>query len=291
MEERISFERFLFGDGKSIVINDIEFFIDRIFVLPKFQPHKLEKAVSLSVEYCQNPDFRRKFLEKSNECPVLIYQLFKRGIFEFENIEPFLHSRDTFILCCYFRKEINNFGNFVRSKQIPYDFDESLLGNSNDIDQLVEYGFINSSLEYCLKYDVIDDLPKFDNLNHEAKWSPFEWSLRPQYLNLLSFAGYFGSIKCFKQLLLKGFEINKKVMSMVVCGGCFDLFHLCRGSTQFSIDNVCRAAEFCQLSLLVFMKENGTDIIAKAKYEFNLFLMRLLFILLLGRVILVLLNI
>ena len=215
MEEKTSFEKFLFGEGNGIVIDDMEFCVDRIVMLPRIRPHQLEKAVELSAEYCKFADFRRKLLEKSNECPVLIYQLFKRGFFVFEEIEPFLNDRVTFFLCYYFRKEIENFESFIESKYKPYGFDESFFENENDIDQLIEYGYLQSSIEYCLKYDVIDDFAFFNNLNQAAKWSPFEWSFRPDYLDLLSFAGFFGSIKCFKHLLMKGFEINDNVLSTI----------------------------------------------------------------------------
>jgi len=263
MDQRISFERFLFGDGNEIRINDMEFCVDRIVMLPKILPHQLEKAVDISVEYCQIPDFRRKLLEKSNECPVLIYQLHKRNILVFEEIEPFLKDRDTYLLSYYFWKEIEGFYSFIKNKSKPHGIDDSCFKNTNDIDQLIEYGFLQSSIEYCLKYDVIDDLTVCENLNQEAKWSPFEWSNKPDYLGLLSFAGFFGSIKCFKHLLMKGFEINAKVLSMVVCGGCFDLFHLCQGQQSLTPKLVCQSSKFFHLSLLVFMIENGSYINAK----------------------------
>ena len=82
-----------------------------------------------------------------------------------------------------------------------------------------------SSIECILKYDVIDDLVGFNISKGEAKWSLFEWSMKPQHLDLLSFSVFFGSIKCFKHLLMNGFEINDKVISMVVRGGCLDIFH------------------------------------------------------------------
>jgi len=324
MEENISFERFLFGDGNEIRINDMGFCVDRIIELPKIRPHQLEKAVNLSIEYCQIAVFKRKLLEKSYNCPVLIYQLYKRGIFVFGEIEPFLKNDNAFLLCYYFRKEIEDFESFIKSKYKPYGFDKSFIENASDIDILIEYGYLPSSIEYCLKYDVIDDLLNVDNLSQKAKWSPFEWSIKPEYLDLLSFSGFFGSIKCFKHLLMKGIEINENVLSMVVCGGCFDLFHLCQGRQFLIPDLVCKASEFFHLNLLVFMIENGADIKAKGKdnwtalhyaarnghlnmvkYLVNqkadmnskgkdvefLYLMRILFIRRLDMVILVLLNI
>ena len=291
MEGKISFEDFLFGEGNEIRIKDIEFCVDRIVMLPKIRPHQLDKAVRLSIEYCQIADFRGKLLEKSNECHVLIYQLFKRGIFVFEEIEPFLCSRDTFLLSYYFRNEIKDFYSFIKNKSKPHGIDDSCFKNTNDIDQLIEYGFLQSSIEYCLKYDVIDDLTVCENLNQEAKWSPFEWSNKPDYLGLLSFAGFFGSIKCFKHLLMKGFEIDAKVLSMVVCGGSFDLFHIYQGKQFGALNLVCKASQFFHLPLLVFMIENGADINAKEYRVEFFYLIILLFILLLDMVILVLLNI
>jgi len=265
MEEKISFERFLFGGGNEIRINDMEFCVDRIFMLLKIRPHQLEKAVRLSVEYCQFSDFSRKLLEKSYECPVLIYQLYKRGILVFEEIEPFLRNGNTFLLCYYFRKVVKDFDNFIKSKSKPYGIDESFFENENVMDQLIEYGYLQSSIEYCLKYDVIDDLLSIDNINQEARWSPFEWSNKPEHKDLLSFSGFFGSIKCFKHLLMKGFEINENVLSMVVCGGSFDLFHICQGQQFLTPNLFCKAAQFFHQPLLGFLIENGGDKNAKDK--------------------------
>jgi len=54
--------------------------------------------------------------------------------------------------------------------------------------------------------------------------------------------GFFGSIKCFKSLLMKGFEIKKNVLYMVVYSGCFDLFHLCQGQEFVSTKLLCEAS-------------------------------------------------
>jgi len=291
MEGKISFESSLFGDENEIVIDDMEFCINRIVMLPKIRPHQLDKAVSLSVEYCKLVDFRQKILEKFYECPVLIYRLYKSGIFEFVDIEPFLGNNNTFLLSYYFRKEINDFENYIKSKRQPYNLDGSFFENENDMDQWIEYGFPPSSTEYCIKYDVIDDLVIINDLKQTARWSPFEWSFRPEYLDLLSFAGFFGSIKCFKYLFMKGFEINGQTVSMVVCCGSLDLFHLCQGPQFISPQLVCKASEFSHLPLLVFMIEHNVDINAKDNCYgfFNLTI--LLFIKLPKMVILVLLII
>ena len=72
---------------------------------------------------------------------------------------------------------------------------------------------------------------------------------------------------CFKHLLMKGFEINENVLSMVFCGGSFDLFHICQGQQSVTPNLVIKASEFFHLPLLVFMRENGADISAKDQHH------------------------
>ena len=135
---------------------------------------------------------------------------------------------------------------------------------------MIEYGFLPSSIEYCLKYDVFDILQDMEIFHQEAKWSPFEWSNKPKYLDLLSFSGFFGSVKCFKHLLMNDFEITDQVLSMVVCSGCLDLLHLCQRQQSFTYDDIFMASEFFHLPLLVFMIENGADVNSK-NYDVLLF--------------------
>jgi len=59
---------------------------------------------------------------------------------------------------------------------------------------------------------------------------------------------------------MKGFKIKDDVLSMVICGGCFDLFHICNGQQLVTSESICKASEFFHLHLLVFMNENRTDL-------------------------------
>jgi len=265
MNDQISFKRFLYGDGMEMTINDEDFCIDRTLMLPKIHPHKLEKALSISAKYCQAADFRRKMIKKSNECPVLIYKLYKRRVLGFEEIEPFLRSNGSFLLSYYFWKEISDFTCLISKKYKPFGIDESFFENTNEIDQLIEYGYHPSSIEYCLKYDIVDDFKNINDLFQEAKWSPFEWSLKPENLDLFSFSGFFGSIKCFKHFLMNGARVNDNALSNVICSGCLDLFHLCNVIPMNS-QCLCKASMYFQLPLLVFYLENGADLHIRDRY-------------------------
>jgi len=265
-EKIIAFEKYLYGEQVDCTyeIVDIDFWVGRIYIFPMLRPFELEKCFRLCVEYCKNSEFREKLLEKCNFCIVLIHRLYKRGIYSFYEIEPFLRNEDSLILSYYFRSEISDFESFIRNKSHCFDFDESFLENLQFIDDLIEYGFHQSSLEYCLKYDDVDSFRNFNILNQTlCKWSPFEWSLKPESLDLLSFSGFFGSINCFKHLLMNGYEIDDKVRSLVVCSGSIDLFHLCNEGMFFSTECLFEACSHCQLSILNFLYENQACLNAK----------------------------
>jgi len=77
---------------------------------------------------------------------------------------------------------------------------------------------------------------------------------------------------------MKGFEINDDVISMVVCSGCIDLYHICQVQNFSQTSFVCKASEFFHLPLLVLMKKHVYDVNSRDKYvEFQYFL-QLLFI-------------
>jgi len=267
MNDKISFEESLFGDEKEFILDEIDvgFCLDRIIEIPSLRPLKIERAVEICIRYCQNHEFRREILKKIYKCPILIYRLYKRSVFVYSEIEPLLRSRNSFIPSYYFRKEIEDFNSFITSKKKPFDLDNSFLENEEEIDKIIEYGFVPSSVEYCLKYDdfaVFRDV--FTTYPNNVRWSPLEWSARPSSLEILAFSGYFGSIRCFKHLILNGFTINDNVRSLIAFSGSFDLFHLCFDEGFNTRECLFNASRFCRLSLIKFLTENGADLNVKS---------------------------
>jgi len=55
-------EDFFLETEMKFLIDDLEFSINRIVILPKIRPHQHEKTLRLSAEYCKLADFRRKLL-------------------------------------------------------------------------------------------------------------------------------------------------------------------------------------------------------------------------------------
>ena len=262
MEKCCEFERNLFGDEIiEFDIYDVDFWVDRISVFPKIRPLSLDKIIPISKKYCGNPEFRLKLLMKYYFCPVLIYKLFKEGVYSIEDIKPIFQNDDSYIFCHYFKKEIGNFENFIKRKPQPLN-SHTIPRNDEDLEQLINTGFLPSSIEYCLKYDDIQYLEKINGpIKKFLKWSPFEWSYTPEphvLRDLLSFSAFFGSIKCFKYLLMNKYDINSTTIESAICGGSFDIFNMCLKTVS---DNcIYYASYFYRESIIESLIENGADI-------------------------------
>jgi len=262
------FEESLFGDNpvfEKTDIFDCTFWVNRIVKLPSLRPFLLEQVVGLCQQYCEHAEFRASLLDQAiDQCPVLVYRLYRLGCLSYEEIGELIIKIRNYSAFYYFRKEIPNFLEFMIEKNKPASlkFDFSL--DDHQIDLLIEFGFLPSTIEYCLKYDDIDVLTNNFVQYHlegtqKAKWSPFEWSKEPKSLFLLSFSSYFGSLHCFKFLLTNGFDVNDQVRLNAVCGGNIDIFHLCfHGISDFSQYQV-NACRFNRCSLLNFFMDNGSD--------------------------------
>jgi len=279
MEECIEFEKALYGDDPVFLRMDIanyDFWVDRLVNLPFFRPFLLESTANLCKEYCQDPIFRGKILKQSIiKSPVLIYRLFKLNIFRYEEIECCFDGNENYMVYYYFYNMINDFKGFIKQKESPYDVDFSFLDDLSCFPFLIEYGYCPTSIEYVLKYDDIDHLKDYISdigsfAENEAKWSPFEWSMKPKHRGYLSFSGHFGSVKCFKQLIMCGFLIDDGVIENVIYGGSNDLIHLCIAESNNLYCLAKCASAYCRMSFLSYLINNKIDMeIAINDYYFG----------------------
>ena len=266
MEEYIKFESVLFQDDpifENLNLCDVNFCVDRLVNHPSLRPLLLEKVVSLCKDLCQKTDFKERLLEKSAQiCPVLLFRLFKLGVYTANDIKPLLQADDCWLLCVYFRKQIRYFGKFFETKRKTFNIQ---LYNDTDIDQMIDYGFVPNSIEFCLKYDDLEVLKShsisFKNNNGQiGKWNPFEWASKPSSMYYLAFSGYFGSLKCFKQLLMIGYSIDDQVRNQAICNGSISIFHFCNDQNPYPNELIHYAAKFCQINMIKYLIENGANI-------------------------------
>jgi len=266
-DDLISFEKMIYSDNskfESITIFNVDFLTDLLVNYPKYRPFQLSNVVRMCKELCDDPIFRKElFMKCFLESPVILYRLFNEGVFSISEILSELEQTPYCLVCYYFKNFVDNFEELIEYKIKECDL--ALLNNEDDIPELLEFGFLHSTIEHCLKYDDNDFLlksmesPNFLEID-EASWSPFEWALKPECLNYLAFAGYFGSLKCFKSLLMNGFPIDKLVLESVICSGSEELFHMCLSPDIELSGLLFNAVQFCHFSIVEFLLERNVDI-------------------------------
>jgi len=275
MEKYTEFEDYLYGDNditQDFEIFDADFCAEHLARLPTLRPFSLEKSFRLCCKFCENEQFRELLLKKSSYyCPLLLYRLYKHGIYEIMKI---LLTKGSFVSLYYFRKRIDDFENKIKKIPKMYQLEQSILEDDWEMDLLIEYGFSPSSIEYCMKYDDIDAFKQkiiysSEILNQQAQWSPLEWSRDPKVYDFLSFSAYFGSINCFRHMLMNGWVINEKTNCISVCSGNTDLFHLCNQNVFDYSEHFCLASEFNRKSFLYFLVEKGINVDSKNSENFS----------------------
>jgi len=268
MEGLIGFEQSIYCNepvfGKSELV-ELDFYIEKLINHPRLRPHFLDSIVDLCLFYCNSIPFREILLEKSfTICHVLIHRLYLSGVYSFNEINEYLKNKSIFIPCYYYRKEIFDFNIFIGNKTIPVGFEREKWLDESFTNLCIKFGFAPSTIEFCLKYDDIESLLRITSdstiiLPDTVQWSPFEWSHCPKSLDILSFSGFFGSVRCFKFLLMKGYCIDQNTICSVIYSGQLDEFYICHNNGFDCSDYIDRAAEFCRIELFRYMIDNRTE--------------------------------
>jgi len=213
-----------------------------ISVLVRIRPFELERIAKICLEYGKRGEKFQSALIKmlSYDNMRLVYELFLAGFCDFGIILGYLRHYRNFYSHLYFFKENPSFLGKIQKlhSKVKYQdsffqkYSKELITNERTRDEYINYGAQKNSIEYALKYDEIEILhnssanPDFD-IQGVIEWSPFEWSLKPDDLNYLTVSAHFGSINCFKALLMKGSIVNQKVFFCSLHSGNFDIVHIC----------------------------------------------------------------
>jgi len=262
-KEQFVVEKKLYGESpvfEYIEIQKMDFLVNIFSIYPKLRPLHLEKFVFFCSYYLKDSYMRKIVLEKVFiVCPTLIQRLYRINGFTKEEIQESLEFHRSKFLCLFFKNDIEvDYSGFSES--------DAQYSDDTELDSLIQFGFLKSSIEFCLKYDLFEEIDKRMINNHnkrECEWSPFEWSEEPKSLDFLSFSGFFGSLKCFKVLLLSGFVINDQVVCSVVCSSSMGLFNLVFHQYKTNISLLHEASRFFNLSIIEYLVNHKADVNAK----------------------------
>jgi Pyruvate/2-oxoacid:ferredoxin oxidoreductase delta subunit len=102
------------------------------------------------------------------------------------------------------------------------------------IEEIRQFGYSKDSMGFFLKYDKFEELQQlstFPNFNVSAKIfiSPCDLpsGITLEEESLLSVSVFYGSVECFKFLLLNGAEVTSSVCVSAVKGGDLEIIQIC----------------------------------------------------------------
>jgi len=268
-KEQITFENMIYNDNPLFEYRDIsnkDFLVSLVGLYPKLRPHYLDEYAKLVSFYLNEDSFRKDVIEKAFiACPTIFQRLYKMNVFSQDEIVYYLNIHKKKFLCLFFKDDFE-----IDMIEFIEDQDYNQYKCDLELNKLVCFGFYPSSLEYYLKYDDFEGLKNLADhkqLGNICKWSPFEWSLKPKNFDFLSFCGFFGSIKCFKYLLLLGSMFHENCISCLICGGSLELLMNDFLPLTNNLDLLHIASAFNRLSHIVLLIAQGNDINSRNSYN------------------------
>jgi len=250
-KEQIEFEKMVYSNFPHFEYVEIEnksFLIHLFGKFPKIRPHYLDQIVSLCILYLNDKKFKDLLIQNILYiCPTLAHRLFKRGAYSSDEIKQILEIKNHAFSYLFFINEIENLAPVVQKDSLIYNNYK----DNQELPLLILNGFHPQSIEYCLKNDLVDIMITKANIkstNNQCEWSPFEWSNRPVSMDFLSFSCFYGSLKCFRYLMLNGYALTESVHRCLLCSGSLDSFQIFNVKIQ---KHYCKeAAEYCQYHIL-----------------------------------------
>ena len=182
--------------------------------------------------------------------PKLLYQLFKLNYYEIQEIILIIIKKNEVFSSLFFIKYITDI-KFFYSKFSNYNFimkNYSIYFENNFLllNELILYGCEKNSLQYLIKFDLIDLFQLYIynnniNLNELIKLSPFENIINENIISLIDLSAFYSSILCFKFLELNNILITLNTLKFAIAGGNFEIIHLCLNKVQinFEILKIC----------------------------------------------------
>jgi len=193
-------------------------------------------------------------------CPALVFFLYKKGYLCLDEIVEKSIRLNSPRLKLYFYGTFPDViqSLYLKNSTISILFKNYPLMNDEEMEFVFSHGFPKSSIEFLIKYDLIADLQNNCLIPDNLCWNPFEWTIKTEMTSPLNFAAHFGSIKCFKYLLMSGLKILPNIEKCVVFGGNYDIFHIAINN-GIKFNSSVNFVLFAQYELMQFINSRSHD--------------------------------
>ena len=233
-----------------------KFFIHQICFFCTIRPFVYD-SFYLMIKNILNSNFSSNFKNELliislDLIPKFIRDLYYSNYYNFEEIFKVLKKCKFILPFYYFYYEIPDIDSFINkfnsNDDIKNKFND-IINNNLNLDDFYQYGWDSNSIIYFIKFDDLEKLQKntIDNFNwiENFEWSIFEYLTKPSSINLLNIAARFGSLNCFKFILLQNFSIDNNTIISSIYSNNIDLIDLTLKS-EIHVENI---LSHCVLSL------------------------------------------
>ena len=248
--------------------------IDLLISLIQLKPLNIPKYIDIILKiidiYKNNIfDIKELIFDKSILItPFIIYKLYNNNIYTKNYIlnNKFVNN----LIISYFPEIFP----LKFRKALLYNVSEKdftiIFSNKNLLYEKIEFGFFKNSLGYILKYDEINLFQEIDNIYSKKikiNVDVFEFSLKIGIYSLISFSAFFGSLKCFKHLILKNYPISDDTYQNLISSGNIELIYLFDLQNYlFNLDRNCKISLYYKnFDIFQWLFNN-----IKSKIEFDL---------------------
>jgi len=239
---------------KILVLKIVQYSYQR----PRFIELSEDACSKLLLKYETKVNFARELRHHAlKKCPVLVARLLKKGFFNFDSISESIYVEDRELFAKYY--DPNLVTRFIS------DYDYKML-SSNDWKSygfLLMYGTLPNSLEYIVKYDLIDQfqeivsVPTFSwkNTISYNRFEPYKFYDMYNNFSIIDGAAVFGSVRIFRYCVENNQKISPLTSKFAIYSNCFEIVHLCEAKLRRFGTLAYYCLEHDQFHLFVWLQE------------------------------------
>ena len=231
------------------------------------RPGREDLVYKVLKEVVQTKDFPKKqFLGfrafRSLGGPYLLRRLLTDGVIDLS----YINAGDMFSKYeLYFLPEFLKMPGFVIPNYMEETVEEIYQNDFTKTPAVLLEGWEENSLGYTLKHDDIDQLQHLSLLegfdynltidsNYECSFNHFDGMK-----TLINIAAFFGSIRCFKYLLMNGADIEADMPKLAIMGGSTEIIQICRQKNMHFLFGFYAALNFRRYDVFDWLVNNEMD--------------------------------
>jgi hypothetical protein len=160
--------------------------------------------------------------------PFLAFKLVRLGIFKRDDVSRYFDRKKFFaFLICPSKLNENEV-------HVAFRSDFKTMGKSFPIEEIGCHGYAKNSVQFLLKYDLFEDFGFLAidlnfNIFRDRYISPFDLPTKSEVEkeSLLTIAAFYGSIRCFKFLVLNEMRMDQRTCKWSIKGGNCEIISIC----------------------------------------------------------------